>query len=160
MNQLTVAQLPGTYGMLWWDLAPNITYTPGTALSFRVIVTNVTYEPRTYSLKLELTQLGTAYPFYEETVSVDGNTEFEVEARGRKEIALVKAFDITNVLLSAVLYDCQTGRREYSVSSTLRAPGAYTPPVDITNWILPIVGLALVGAMVGMVVPIMKKGLG
>jgi hypothetical protein len=133
-------------GSLLWNLEPYTQYTPGVPLAIELSVSNPTDAARTYSLLVKLVQGGVTV--HEQTLTIDGETEFEVEAEGAKSYSGELTFDYTDATLSIRLWDVATEESIDSVSTFLYY--GYVPPSapGIMDWIMMVMMMGICGVMV------------
>lgn len=136
-------------GVLQWNQPERQTYQPGTPLGVRLRVANPTAADREYRLYLGLydPQTGLLIQDTWSLIAVDGQEKFTVPAGSYVEMQGDITVDRTGVILGMALFDVATGEYVSVVETLLEAAPT------IWDQLLPLVGLALAGGVVGAVIP-------
>ena len=158
-NELTT--LAGALGDVFWDLPPWITYVAGSELGVTVYVANPTDEEKEYALMARLTTDTTVVS--EESVTVFGHAWFRVDPEDWLRLHGALRFDVSDVTLTVLLYEKESGEVVDSVSTALvaptpaawppwpGAPGAPGAPgfdwSSLFSMMLPIMMIGIVGVM-------------
>ena len=117
-----MSELSGTLGDIFWDLAPAIVYSAGAELGATLYVANPTEETKEYAL---LAQLATEDTFVsEEAVRVFGAAWFTVEPGDFARLRGAFAFEETDVALTLLLIERETGEVTNAVTTYLVSPEA------------------------------------
>ena len=117
-----MSELSGTLGDIFWDLAPAIVYTSGVELGATIYVANPTVETKEYAL---LAQLYTEDTFVsEEAVKVFGAAWFTVEPGDFVRLRGAFIFEETDVALTLLLIERETGEVTDAVTTYLVSPEA------------------------------------
>ena len=149
--------LSGTLGDIFWDLPPWITYTPGYELGCSLFVANPTDTEKQYSLMTRLTS--DTQVISEEAIKVYGYAWFAVDPGDWETLRGALRFEDTNVALTVLLYERESGEVVDSVSTLLVAPtvaawppgwpesSGTVPQADWISLLLPLVMLAIMAGM-------------
>lgn len=147
--------LSGALGDIFWDLPPSITYTPGSEVGATLYVANPTSEEREYSLMARLTSGATLIS--EDAVRVYGYAWFKVDPGDFIRLHGALRFEETDVTLSLLLYERESGEAADAVETMLVAPTTYiwppgwpvgvAAPTDWVSMFLPLMMLAMMGGM-------------
>ena len=113
---MTVQQL--TIPAVSWNLPPRMNYTPGMPIALQVVVYNPDLMPRQYRLDLQVTRDGVV--LYQETLTVEGEPEFQVGDTTSLAVSGEITLTETDALLELLLWDCTDEEYVASVSTELR----------------------------------------
>ena len=156
-------ELSGSLGDIFWDLPSWITYVAGSELGTTIFVANPTDEEKEYALMARLST--DAEVISEESIKVFGYAWFKVDPGDWLRLHGGLRFEESNLTLSLLLYEKESGEAVDAVSAFLvepsaaawppgwpGAPGVPGTPEELTDWgwmmILPMMML-----MIGMVMP-------
>ena len=148
-----MSELSGTLGDIFWNLAPAIVYTSGAELGATIYVANPTVEAKEYALMAQLTTEDTFVS--EEAVKVFGAAWFTVDPGDFIRLHGAFAFEETDVALTLLLIERETGEVTDAVSSYLVSPeaaasgwpigwpgGTSALPSDL-SWLMPLIILGI-----------------
>jgi hypothetical protein len=154
-----VSELSGLLGDIFWDLTPAIVYTSGAELGATIYVANPTVEEKEYALMARLSSDDTVIS--EESVRVFGVAWFKVDPGEFIRLHGAFKFDETDVALTLLLIERETGEIADVVSTYLVSPAAAASgwpigwpggtsalPSDL-SWLMPlmVLGIGVVGMM-------------
>ena len=154
-----MSELSGSLGDIFWDLAPAIVYTSGAELGATIYVANPTGEEKEYALMARLSSDDTVIS--EESVRVFGSAWFKVDPGEFIRLHGAFTFDETDVALTLLLIERETGEIADAVSTYLVSPAAAASgwpigwpggtsvlPSDL-GWLMPlmVLGIGVVGMM-------------
>jgi len=114
--------LAGELGDIFWDLAPSITYQPGSELGCTIYVANPTDREKEYALMSRLSSDETVIS--EESIRVYGYAWFKVDPGDFIRLHGALKFDETDCTLSVLLIERETNDVTDLVSTTLVSPTA------------------------------------
>ena len=151
-----MSELSGTLGDIFWDLAPAVVYSAGAELGATMYVANPTEIVKEYAL---LAQLAAEDTFIsEESVRVFGAAWFTVEPGDFVRLHGAFTFEETDVALTLLLIERETGEVADAVSCYLVSPEAAgsgwpigwpggTVLLSDLGWLMPlmILGMGMVG---------------
>ena len=152
-----MSELSGSLGDIFWDLAPAIVYSSVSELGATIYVANPTDEAKEYALMARLSSDDTVIS--EESVRVFGSAWFKVDPGDFIRLHGAFAFEETDVALTLLLIERETGEMTDAVSSYLVSPeaaasgwpigwpgGTSALPSDL-SWLMPlmILGIGVVG---------------
>ena len=152
-----MSELSGTLGDIFWDLIPAIVYSSGSELGTTIYVANPTDTAKEYAL---MAQLSTEDTFVsEEAVKVFGAAWFTVDPGEFIRLHGALAFEETDVALTLLLIERETGEVTDAVSSYLVSPeaagsgwpigwpGGTSALIPDLSWLMPlmILGIGVAG---------------
>lgn len=140
-------------GVLEWDQPERQRYQPNTPLAVRLRVTNPTDAAREYQLYMGLYHPETAQLIQGtySLIKVDGQESFSVAASSYVEMQGEITVDRTNVFLGIFLHDVAADEVVSGVGTLLEAAPS------IFEQLTPLIGVGVIGAAVGMVLPMTRK---
>ena len=154
-----MSELSGSLGDIFWDLAPAIVYTSGVELGATIYVANPTDEAKEYALMAQLTTEDTFVS--EEAVKVFGAAWFTVEPGDFVRLRGAFIFEETDVALTLLLIERETGEVTDAVTTYLVSPeaaasgwpigwpGGTSALIPDLSWLMPLMSLGI--GVVGMV---------
>lgn len=145
--------MTGELGDIFWDLSPWITYTAGFDLGCRIYVANPTGTEKEYALLAQLSR--DTVLLSEEALPVFGLTWFKVDAGDFVRLQGALRFDETDVDLTVLLVEKESGEVTDYVSTQLVSPSTagLLPPwpggTGTSDW----------SSILGMMLPFLMMGI-
>ena len=139
---MTVQQL--TIPAVSWNLPPRMNYTPGIPIALQVVIHNPDLMPRQYRLDLQVIKSGAV--LYEETLTIDDETEFLVGGTTSLAVSGEITLTETDALLELLLWDCTNEEHVASISSELRREMTWP---EMLGWLglMVFIGLVALGVV-------------
>ena len=158
LPQVGDPSLVGTYGDIFWDLPPVLSYNAGEQIGCTIYVANVTDVDRSYMLRIRVTQDSTVIS--EGTLKVNNKAWFDIGAQQYAVLPGSMLSEVTNAVLTIELVDNETSEVTDSVSVSLvsaavtQLPVWETPAMSTT---IDLITLMLVLVMMGMMMRMTTK---
>jgi len=161
LPQIGDPSLVGTYGDIFWDLPPVLSYNAGEQIGCTIYVANVTDVDRSYMLRMQVTQDSTVIS--EGTLRVNNRAWFDIGAQQYAVLPGSMLSEVTNAVLTIELVESESNSVADSVSVDLIAPSAAGLPIwgggagATASWFSLIPLMIMVAMVVSMTKPKEKK---
>ena len=137
-------ELASSLGDLLWDLFPNIYYIPDSEMFCHIYVANPSDVDREYMLMARVSVNDTVIS--EDAIRVNGTAWFQVDAEDRIALQGALALEESDVTLTIILYEKESGEAVDQVQAQMLTPMAVA---DMSQLLLTMFPLLMLGSMAG-----------
>ena len=140
-------ELASSLGDLFWELFPSVYYISGSEMFCRIFVANPSDVDREYMLMARVSVNDTVIS--EDAIRVNGTAWFQVDAGDSVMLQGVLALEESDILLTLILYEKESGESVDQVQAQLLTPVAAADMSQLLLTMFPLLMLGSMGSMAG-----------